>query len=351
MIDPAQIAARPQVPADHSRATPTEGFEPGDTIPLSAATPGTGRHRQFFDMFDETTRNAIRAEPGRLRQRPRRPRAAAQRSDRRPAAASSESGQPVLRTIVEPSTDFAGFWRALEDLSATVAPVAETQASLFVALDRTFAAFARVSRPYIQETIVKEPADRWTSVNDDLPAMRPFLRNSARFFTALQAGREGARPKPRRRSPPPSAPASRRSTPRRSSTPSCRRPRKRWSPSRNAPGVFNGLDLLIDTNNVLKPAIRFIAPAQTTCNYLTLAFRKLANASSEGNDARQLAQRDLASSAPEGPNSEAGPASAPANGPGLSRTTSTSTPTRTPPSPGQPTSAKRATSDTSRARP
>ncbi len=68
-----------------------------------------------------------------------------------------ENGQPVLRTIVAPSTDFAGFWRALEDLSATVAPVAETQASMFVALDRTFAAFARVSRPYIQETIEKSP--------------------------------------------------------------------------------------------------------------------------------------------------------------------------------------------------
>ena len=97
------------------------------------------------------------------------------------------TAQPVLRTIVAPSTNFAGFWRALEALSATVAPVAETQASLFVALDRTFAAFARVSRPYIQETIEKSPPTLDTA-NADLPAMRPFLRDSERFFTALKPG-------------------------------------------------------------------------------------------------------------------------------------------------------------------
>ena len=87
-----------------------------------------------------------------------------------------ENGQPVLRTIVAPSTDFDGFWRALEDLSATVAPVAETQASLFVALDRTFAAFARVSRPYIQETIEKEPAAPSTP---STPTCRRCARSSA----------------------------------------------------------------------------------------------------------------------------------------------------------------------------
>ena len=46
---------------------------------------------------------------------------------------------------------------------------------MFVALDRTFAAFARVSRPYIQETIEKSPPTL-DEVNADLPAIRPFLR-------------------------------------------------------------------------------------------------------------------------------------------------------------------------------
>ena len=92
-----------------------------------------------------------------------------------------------LATLVAPQTNFGGFWHALEDLSATVAPVAETQASLFVALDQTFGAFARVSRPYIQETISKSPSTL-DAANADLPVLRPFLHDSQRFFTALQPG-------------------------------------------------------------------------------------------------------------------------------------------------------------------
>jgi hypothetical protein len=83
----------------------------------------------------------------------------------------------------------------------------------------------------------------------------------------------------------------------------------------NAPGVFNGLDLLIDTNEVLNPAIKFIEPAQVTCNYLTIAFGNLASSFS-GNNRRSNWIRAISFQAPEGPNSEAGVASAPANGGG-----------------------------------
>ena len=51
----------------------------------------------------------------------------------------------------------------------------------------------------------------------------------------------------------------------------------------NAPGVFNGLELLTDTNKTLDPALQFITPAQTRCNYVTLMFRQIASASSVGN--------------------------------------------------------------------
>jgi hypothetical protein len=80
-----------------------------------------------------------------------------------------------------------------------------------------------------------------------------------------------------------------------------------------APGAFNGLDLLTQTNQLLAPAIKFIAPAQTTCNYLSLAFRNLAAASGENNGLGGWVNA-IAFQPPEGPNSEAGPASAPANG-------------------------------------
>jgi hypothetical protein len=218
----------------------------------------------------------------------------------------------VLRTIVEPSTDFAGFWRALEDLSATIAPVAETQASLFVALDRTFAAFARVSRPFIQETIEKGPPTL-DAVNADLPAVRPFFRDSARFFTALKPGANALA-----ETSPTIAAALHAGVPALNASPVLN---SQLTPTaealvafQDAPGVFNGLDLLIDTNEQLGPGIRFIAPSQSTCNYLTIAFKNLADALSESNGSSNWLGA-IAFEAPEGPNSEAAPSSAPANGP------------------------------------
>ncbi len=166
--------------------TSSQGFAAGETIPLAAAKPEPVDIDQFFDMFDKKTRDAIRQNLAGFGN------ALAGRGPQLNEAIGAlrrfvVAGQPVLRTLVAPSTDFAGFWKALEALSATVAPVAETQANLFVALDQTFAAFARVSRPYIQETIEKSPPTLDTA-NEDLPVIRPFLHDSERFFAALQPG-------------------------------------------------------------------------------------------------------------------------------------------------------------------
>ena len=159
MIIRPEIAARPQVPADRPRQLLRRASPPAKRSRSPRRQPEPVDIDQFFDMFDEQTRKAIQrnlagfgnALAGRGPQLNEAFGAA--------APAGRKRASRSLRTIVAPSTDFGGFWRALEDLSATVAPVAETQASMFVALDRTFAAFARVSRPYIQETISKGPAD------------------------------------------------------------------------------------------------------------------------------------------------------------------------------------------------
>ena len=68
---------------------------------------------------------------------------------------------------------------------------------MFVALDRTFAAFARVSRPYIQETIEKSPPTL-DEVNADLPALRPFLRGLGPLLHRPAARASKRWPKPRR---------------------------------------------------------------------------------------------------------------------------------------------------------
>jgi ABC-type transporter Mla subunit MlaD len=288
-----------------------KGLAAGETIPLSAARPEPVDIDQFFDMFDEKTRTAIQRNNAGFGN------AFAGRGPQINAAfgalrSLAEHGQPVLRTLVEPGTDFGGFWEALEDLSATVAPVAEQQASMFVALDRTFAAFARVSRPFIQETIEKGPPTL-EAVTADLPALRPFFRDSGRFFTALEPGARTLG----KTSPTINA-ALRAGIPTLNRSPTLY---AQLPPTAQAlldfqgqAGVFNGLELLTDTNEVLAPAIKYIAPAQTTCNYLSIVFNNLADAFSESNGNGNWLSV-LSFEAPDGPNAESAPSSSPANGP------------------------------------
>jgi ABC-type transporter Mla subunit MlaD len=289
-----------------------QGFAAGERIPIKAARPEPVDIDQFFDMFDEKTRKAIQrglagfgnAFAG------RGPQINGAFAALRPLLENSE---PTLANIVAPNTGFGRFWRALEALSATVAPVAEEQASMFAALDRTFAAFARVSRPYIQETISKGP-ETLDTVTADLPALRPFLADSGRFFTALKPGADALA----RTSPTISA-ALRAGIPSLNESPKLNAQLPPTADAllafQNSPGVFNGLDLLINTNELLEPAITFLAPAQTTCNYFSLLFRNLANSSAENNGIGGWFNA-IAFQPPEGPNSEGGPASAPANGGG-----------------------------------
>ena len=66
---------------------------------------------------------------------------------------------PVARNLASPHTDLGGFLHGLEALAGTLAPVAHTQAALFVNLDTTFRALASVSVPYLQDAISRHAAD------------------------------------------------------------------------------------------------------------------------------------------------------------------------------------------------
>jgi ABC-type transporter Mla subunit MlaD len=289
----------------------SKGLAAGETIPLSAARPEPVDIDQFFNMFDEKTRQAIKQNQAGFGT------AFAGRGPQLNAAFGAlrevvENGQPVLRNLVAPGTGFGEFWRALEELSATVAPVAETQASMFVALDRTFAAFARVSRPFIQETITKGPPTL-DAVNADLPVLRPFFRDSERFFAAFAPGAKALG-----ETSPTIDAALRAGIPALNRSPALY---AQLTPTAEAlldfqaaPGVFNGLELLTDFNELLGPSINFIAPAQTTCNYLSLTFANLADALSETNGNGNWLGA-ISFEPPSGPNAESAPASAPANGP------------------------------------
>jgi virulence factor Mce-like protein len=289
--------------------TSEKGFEAGETIPVTAAKPEPVDIDQFFDMFDEKTRQSIRQNLAGFGN------ALAGRGPQLNEAfgalrRAAVNGQPILRKIVEPSSNFAGFWRSLEALSATVAPVAETQAQMFVALDRTFAAFARVSRPYIQETIEKSPPTL-DEVNADLPAIRPFLRDTGRFFTALRPGVKALA-----ETSPVIAESLHAGIPVLNASPMLNNQLQPTAEAlvdfQEAPGVFNGLELLTDTNRLLKPSLSYLTPSQSVCNYWTLTFKNLADATGEGNSNGHWLEF-ISYGPPQGPNSESTFASAPAD--------------------------------------
>jgi virulence factor Mce-like protein len=288
------------------------GLEDGATIPMTSAKPEPVELDQVINTFNPATRHHIQknlqgfgdALAGR---------GVSINQIFGTLATLVDSAEPALRNLAAPETRFGDFWRALENMSSAVAPVADQQAQLFVNLDQTFAAFAEVSRPYIQETISKSPATL-DEAQRSLPVIRPFFRHSAQFFTALGPGVNALS-----ETSPTLVSAFETGIPVLRRAPRLNNELEPTAQAlldfQNAAGVKTGLSELIDTNNLLDPSLRFLTPAQTTCNYLTLLFRNAASIGSIGDGAGSWT-RFIAFAPPIGPNSEAAPSSAPANGQG-----------------------------------
>ena len=289
----------------------SKGFSAGETIPLSAARPEPVDIDQFFDMFNTKTRAAIRVNEAGFGNASGRSWPTAKRS---------------LRLASQPGDQRrAGTWHACRPTDQLRWLLARARGSLgdpspqwprprpaSSSPSMRPSAPSPASRPYIQETISKSPSTL-DAANADLPVLRPFLHDSQRFFTAFQPGAAALA-----KTSPTIAAAERAGIPALNALPTLNAQLVPTAEAllafQNAPGVFNGLDLLIDTNHTLGPAISFIAPAQTTCNYLTLAFKGIAGTTSEGNGLGNWLNF-ISFAPPEGPNSEGSPSSAPANGP------------------------------------
>jgi ABC-type transporter Mla subunit MlaD len=310
------LLVRPKSPLGlkYLQITPGTSGEPikaGETIPVRYAKPEPGDIDRFFDMFNEPTRKGIQRNLAGFGN------ALAGRGPQLNEAIGAlrglvEEGEPAAANLAAPGTNFSGFFKALEALSATVAPVAEQQASMFVVLDQTFTAFANVSRPYIQETIEKGPPTLET-VNAGLPKINPFLKDTGRFFTALRPGAKALA-----ETAPIIAASLHAGVPALNASPIIN---NQLLPTAEAllkfqqsEGVFTGLQLLTDLNKNLKEPLEYIAPAQTKCYYATLLFSNLASSNGQGNKYGKWLNV-IGFEPAEGPNSEGGQASAPANGP------------------------------------
>jgi hypothetical protein len=281
-------------------------------IPLSSAHPKPVDIDEVLGMFDEPTRRAARqnlVEFGNA--------LAGRGPDLNSALGRLprvlEFLEPVMVNLNSPRTGFERFITASAQAAAEVAPVAETQAQMFVSLDTTFTAFANVARPYIQETISETPPTFDVGTRA-LPTIRPFLTHSATLFNELQPGVQTLA-----RTSPIIAQSLEVGTPvlrdseifNRELAPTARS----LLAFNNDGSVRAGIDRLRETTDILGPLASFVAPAQTVCNYASLLTRNGASVFA-GGTSQGTWQRFIVFESPDGPNNEGGVAAAPANGGG-----------------------------------
>jgi phospholipid/cholesterol/gamma-HCH transport system substrate-binding protein len=295
-----------------NRGTSSQSLAPGASMPLSAARPEPVEIDQVFNMFDQPTRDAIQSnllEFGNA--------LAGRGPDLNGAIGQLKPLvqvlTPVMKNLADPSTGLSNFISSLSNTAAEVAPVAEIQGQLFVDLDTTFAALARVSRPFIQESISRSPAAEDTAIAT-LPTIRPFLANTGKLFTELTPGFQALAPRAKDLGA-----ATVEGIKALALAPAFN---AQLDPTAQAilnlannSGARQGINALTEFNNTLGPPLRFITPAQAICNYATLLFRNAASWQSSSSGIG-TSQRAIVLQPPLGPNSEIGPSSAPANGGG-----------------------------------
>lgn len=282
----------------------------GGTIPLRYAAAKPVELDDLFNTFDDDTRAAASQntiEFGTM---------LAGRGDDLSRAIQGlrplvDTAEPALRRLVSPETGFDRLFPALERAAAEVAPVAEQQAGLVTGLSRTLTELARV-RSSIQATITEGPR-ALRAGTEEFPKQARFMRATTELsrrlrpaFASISAASPGL------------ASAFRAGTPALRRSPALNRRLETTLRNTEEFGtstrVLTGLRQLATTADVLRPTAAFIAPAQTTCNYITLLTRNLASALSEG-DVIGTGLRTALTILPQYPESEFGPASKPANGP------------------------------------
>lgn len=293
-----------------TKGTSAHGYPAGATIPLSAAKPTPVEFDEFLSTFDDPTRRASQQQIEGFGD------ALAGRGQDLHEAIQAFNPllsqlTPFMSNLADGRTQLARFSEALGRTAAIVAPVAEDQAALFRNMDTTWGAFAAVARPYLQDAISGGPPALDTAVRE-FPKQRPFLDNSARLFAALRPGTRAL-----------AAASGDLADAFTTGVPALRKSvqlNDRLKPTFRSleafaqdPLVALGIHDLTDTVNIANPLFANLTPTQTVCNYWSLLFRNAAQFLGEG-DQNGTAQRVSITAAPEGPNSEASPSSAPASG-------------------------------------
>jgi hypothetical protein len=184
-----------------------------------------------------------------------------------------------MRNLAADKTDLSGFIAGLGKLVSTLEPVAGEQAQLVRNLDVTFRALAGVARPYLQDAI-GEAAPTFRQVVSDGPTIGSFATDAAQLFTALRPdveilGRNG-----------PALTAALNTGSR--TLPGTVALDRRIASLSHALASFgastsvkSGLSRVTQTAAALKRPLQYLAPVQTSCNYVTLMLRNLSSSLSD----------------------------------------------------------------------
>lgn len=255
--------------------TSKQTYRSGDTIPVKQASEPL-EFEDLFSTFDRETRPHVQnategfgdAFAGR-----------GQAINRSIEALNPffRSLTPVMRNLADPDTELDQFFLQIGRASAQAAPVARTQALLFTDMADTFAAISANPRA-LQDTIEKAEPTMSTSI-DSFRVQQPFYED----FTDLSA-----RLRPAAAELPRSLPAINSAF--KVGTPVLPRTvelnENLESALREAEDLFenpNTLLALRDLDTALtvsRPAIQFIAPYQTVCNYFLYFVHPLGEAQS-----------------------------------------------------------------------
>ncbi len=216
---------------------------------------------------------------------------------------------PVMRNLAASRTNLRGFLNGLGAFTSALVPVSRQQAELYGNLDTTFRALAGVARPYLQNWIRQTPPT-FQAVISDGPQIGSFATDTGQLFAELRPGFA-------------TLPTS---TPRLAAAlragvrtlPGTARLDRQTVAVAHALYQFghdgtvqSGLSRLALTGRSLAQPLEFLAPVQSTCNYMTLFLRNLASSLSDNTGSGTVLRFVLVAIDNDIVGGEAGPSSTP----------------------------------------
>lgn len=294
------------------KGTARQTLKAGQSIPI-AQTREPVDIDQLFNMFDEKTRTGIQINTNNFGD------GLAGRGlglnetihALRPLVTYAV---PVLRNLASPKTDLRGFFKGLDRAAEQAAPVAAQQAAFFSDQDTFFTAWASVAKS-LEEATEGGPASLEQATHS-LPFEAPLIEKSAEFMALLRPSAHVLRTaaQPLGHAFKEGAVNLRAATELNQQLASSAQALQTFGQN---PIVTVGLEDLTQTLEYGNPLLAGLAPVQSYCNYITLAFRNVGALLSESVGSVGTLARAGVVLPPNGPNNEGLPSSAAANGPSV----------------------------------